>query len=92
MQIKVIENRKKYYALSCVVIGLGLLFMIINMVRGQGAFSKDIQFTGGSLIQVNMNQSFSNDLKDDIQAITQEVTGHTAPDDYLHSQCFILKP
>ena len=77
MQIKVIENRKKYYALSCVVIGLGLLFMVINMVRGQGAFSKDIQFTGGSLIQVNVNQSFSNDLKDDIQAITEEVTGHT---------------
>ena len=76
MQIKVVENRKKYYALSCVVIGLGLLFMVINMVRGQGAFSKDIQFTGGSLIQVDVKQSFSNDIKDDIQAITEEVTGH----------------
>ena len=76
MQIKVIENKKKYYALSCIVIGLGLLFMVINMVRGQGAFSKDIQFTGGSLIQVNVNQSFSNDLRDQIESITTEVTGH----------------
>ena len=77
MQFKVIENRKKYYALSCIVIGLGILFMIINMVRGQGAFSKDIQFTGGSLMQINLKQSYSNELKDDIQSIAQEVTGHS---------------
>ncbi|MBP3888658.1 MAG: protein translocase subunit SecF [Cellulosilyticum sp.] len=75
--MKVIENRKKYYALSCVVIGLGVLFMVINMFRGQGAFSKDIQFTGGSLIQVDVKQNFSNDIKDDIQKIATEVTGHT---------------
>lgn len=74
--IKVVENRKKYYAASCIVIGLGILFMIINMVRGQGAFSKDIQFTGGSLIQVNVNQSLNNDLKNELQAITKEVTGN----------------
>ncbi len=77
MQIKVIENRKKYYALSCVIIGLGLLFMVINMFTGKGAFNKDIQFTGGSLIQVDVKQSFSNDIKDEIQKITEEVTGHT---------------
>lgn len=75
--IKVIENKKRYYATSCIVIGLGILFMIINMVRGQGAFSKDIQFTGGSLIQVNTNQSFTADLKNDIEAIAKEVTGNT---------------
>jgi len=77
MQIKVIENRKKYYALSCVVIGLGILFMVINMMRGQGAFSQDIQFKGGSLIQVDMKQNFSNDLKDELQGIAKEVTGQS---------------
>lgn len=75
--IKVIENKKRYYAASCIVIGLGILFMIINMVRGQGAFSKDIQFTGGSLIQVNTNQSFTTELKNDIEALAKEVTGNT---------------
>lgn len=77
MQMKVIENKNKYYALSCLVIGLGILFMVINMVRGQGAFSKDIQFTGGSLIQVDLKQKFSNELKDEVQGIAKEVTGHS---------------
>lgn len=77
MQIKVIENKNKYYALSCFIIGLGILFMVINMIRGQGAFSKDIQFTGGSLIQVDLKQKFSNEVKDEIQGITKEVTGQS---------------
>lgn len=77
MQIKVIENRKIYYALSSIVIGLGILFMVINAVRGQGAFSKDIQFTGGSLIQVDLKQNFSNDLKDEVEALAKKTTGHS---------------
>lgn len=77
MQLKVIEHKKIYYIISSIVIGLGVLFMVINMARGQGAFSKDIQFTGGSLIQVDVKQSFSKDIKDEVQEIAEEVTGHS---------------
>lgn len=72
--MKVIESRKKYYAISLCVIVLGLLFMIVNAVRGNGAFNQDIEFTGGSLIQVNVNQPFSNELKDELQGMVEEVT------------------
>lgn len=72
--MKVIESRKKYYVISLCVIVLGLLFMIVNGVRGNGAFNQDIEFTGGSLIQVNVNQPFSNELKDEIEGIVKEVT------------------
>lgn len=77
MRIRVIENRKIYYALSLVVIGLGILFMIINASKGIGAFSKDIQFTGGSLIQVDMHQPYSTELKDEVLKISKEITGHS---------------
>ena len=49
--MKVIQNRKKYYAISIIVILIGLVFMVMNAVRGQGAFNQDIEFTGGSLIK-----------------------------------------
>lgn len=74
--MKVIESRKKYYAVSICVIVLGLLFMIINGVRGNGAFNQDIEFTGGSLIQVDVKQPFSNTLKEEVQAVVEEVTGN----------------
>lgn len=74
--MKVIKSRKKYYALSLCVIVLGLLFMIVNGVKGQGAFNQDIEFTGGSLIQVDIKQGFTNELKNEIQDITKEITGN----------------
>ena len=75
--MKVIQNRKKYYAISIIVILIGLVFMVMNAVRGQGAFNQDIEFTGGSLIQVNMERPFNNELRSELLAITEEVTGDT---------------
>lgn len=74
--MKVIESRKKYYAVSICVIVLGLLFMIINGVKGNGAFNQGIEFTGGSLVQVDIKQPFSNTLKSEVESIAKEVTGN----------------
>lgn len=74
--MKVIESRKKYYALSLCVIVLGLLFMTLNSIKGQGAFNQDIEFTGGSLIQVDVKQGFTNELRAEIEGITKEITGN----------------
>lgn len=74
--MKVIESRKKFYALSCLVIVIGLLFMVTNTVRGIGAFSKDIAFTGGSLIHVDIEQQLTEPLKSEIIATTKKVTGN----------------
>ena len=75
--MKIIENRKKFYALSLLVILIGLAFMVINSVQGKGAFSKDIEFTGGSLVQINMEQPFSNELREELMTIAKDVTGHS---------------
>lgn len=77
MRIKVIEKRKIYYAISLIVIGIGILFMFMNQSKGIGAFSKDIQFTGGSLIQVDLHQPYSTELKDEVLAMSKEITGHS---------------
>ena len=73
--MKVIESRKKFYAASLLVIAIGLAFMIANSVRGIGAFSKDIEFTGGSLIQVDLGQKLTDDIKNELFDITKEATG-----------------
>lgn len=72
--MKVIESRKKYYALSLIVIMIGLVFMGVNAARGMGAFSKDIEFTGGSLIQVDLHQKITEPLKDEVEKLAEEVT------------------
>ena len=74
--MKVVESRKKFYAASILVIVIGLVFMIVNSAQGNGAFNKDIEFTGGSLIQVDMNQKLDDSLRKDLIAITKEVTGN----------------
>lgn len=73
--MKIIENRKKFYMLSIVLILIGLGFMGMNMAKGEGAFNQDIEFTGGSLIEIEMEREFTNELRDELAAITKEVTG-----------------
>lgn len=72
--MKVIESRKKYYALSIGVILIGLLFMIINQVSGKGAFNQDVEFTGGYLIETDIKKPFTNEIKDEIQKIAEDKT------------------
>lgn len=77
--MKFIENRKKFYAISLVIIILGLLAMIFNGVKGNGSFAKDIEFTGGSYIQFDLEKSLTEDLRSEIAEITTEVTGDKNP-------------
>ncbi len=77
--MKFIENRKKFFILSAVVILIGLLTMIYNAASQKGAFNQDIEFTGGSIVQINIERSLNSDVKNEIRAIVAEVTGDTAP-------------
>ena len=53
--IPFIKNRKTFYVISAVIICLGLLF---GMIRG---FNYGIDFTGGTMIQVEMGQQVDID-------------------------------
>ena len=75
MPFNFIGNRVKFYIGSIIVIALGIIFMIVNASTGKGAFNQDIEFSGGSLIQVNMGQAITTDMRDDITNITKDTTG-----------------
>lgn len=74
--MEIVKNRKLYIAISIVLILLGICFMIYNYASGKGAFNYDIQFTGGTSIQVDIGKEFNND---DIISIVKEVTGQASP-------------
>ena len=74
-----IENRKKFYAISLIIIIIGLLTMGINGATGKGFFEKDIEFTGGSYIQFDLEKPLTNEIKTELAEITTEVTGDENP-------------
>lgn len=74
--MKVIANRKKYFATSLAVAIIGIAFMIFNTTAGNGFLNFDVEFTGGTSMQFDIGQPFNND---DIAAIITEKTGQTSP-------------
>ena len=74
--MNIVENRKKYFAVSIIVILAGIIAMIMNASAGRGALNLDIEFTGGTSMQVAVGEEFNND---DIAAIIKEETGQKSP-------------
>ncbi|MDR3240434.1 MAG: protein translocase subunit SecF [Clostridiales bacterium] len=74
--LPIVERRKIFTAVSICVILLGALFMIVNASAGRGAFSYDVEFSGGTSFQIDIGREFSND---DIAAVIREVTGQETP-------------
>jgi len=74
--MQIIKNRKIYIAISLVVILIGFGFMFANKSQGKGAFNYDIQFTGGTSIEVNIGKQFENS---DILNVVKDVTGESNP-------------
>ncbi|MDO4301054.1 MAG: protein translocase subunit SecF [Clostridia bacterium] len=70
--MKIVKNRFIYIAISVVLILLGIASMIFNAAQGKGAFNYDIQFTGGTSIQVDLGQDVTDD---EVSGIVKEITG-----------------
>jgi SecD/SecF fusion protein len=80
--LRFIENRKKFYAISACVIIIGLGF---GLVKG---FNYGIDFTGGTMMQIEMGQEVSiDDVKDTIAQYDLDPTIVYASDN--HSQIII---
>ncbi len=71
MKFKIIEKTKLWFIIPACIITIGLLFFII---RG---FNLDIEFAGGTMMQINIGQEF--DARSDIEPIVREITGDTNP-------------
>ncbi len=72
-----IESRKKFFSMSIALIIIGLLAMPLNAALGNGILNYDIEFQGGTLMQVDIGQAF--DINEDIKPIVEETTEDSSP-------------
>ena len=56
----IIKNRYKFFAVSLIIIAIGLVTMIVNFASGKGALNFDIEFTGGTSMQFDIGKEFDN--------------------------------
>lgn len=74
--MKIVENRKKFFAASLIVIIIGFAAMIFNTQAGRGAFQYDVEFTGGTSFDLDLGQEYE---QEDLQKIITDVTGQDSP-------------
>ncbi len=65
----IIQSRKKYYIFSTIVILIGLLVMPLFALRGEGILNFDVEFIGGSVMQVDFKQEV--DAEQDIMPMIE---------------------
>lgn len=71
--MQIVKNRFIYIGIAIALILVGLGCMVFNSSQGKGAFNYDVQFTGGTAIEVDFGKAFENS---DVTAIVEEVTGN----------------
>lgn len=74
--MKIVENRKKFFAASLIVIIIGFAAMIFNAQAGRGGFQYDVEFTGGTSFDLDLGQDYE---QEDLQKIITDVTGQDSP-------------
>ena len=74
--MNIIENRKKFFLLSLVIILIGFGAMAVNQKAGRGALNWDVEFTGGTSMEIDMGEAYETE---ELETILTEVTGQTAP-------------
>ena len=74
--MKIVENRKKIFAASLIVIIIGFAAMIFNAQTGRGAFQYDVEFTGGTSFDLDLGQEYE---QEDLQKLITDVTGQDSP-------------
>lgn len=74
--MKIIKKRKTFFTISLILILSGLIAMpIFSAIEGR-ILNYDLEFSGGSMLHVNIGQPFDNN---DIADIVAEVTGNSTP-------------
>lgn len=74
--MKIVENRKKFFAASLIVIIIGFAAMIFNAQAGRGAFQYDVEFTGGTSFDLDLGQEYE---QEDLQKLITDATGQDSP-------------
>ncbi|MGN0135106.1 protein translocase subunit SecF [Anaerotignum sp.] len=74
--MKIIENRKKFFIFSLIVICIGLAAMAFNARAGKGALNWDVEFTGGTSMEMDMGGAYD---EAELETIICDVTGQSSP-------------
>lgn len=74
--MNIISNRKKFFAVSVLVILIGIAAMVMNGSKGNGIFNFDVDFTGGTSMQFDFGKEINND---ELADVITEVTGQRSP-------------
>ena len=74
--MNVIENRKKFFILSLLIILIGFGAMFANYKAGNGIFNWDVEFTGGTSMEIDLGEAYD---VTELEEIIREVTGQTSP-------------
>ena len=74
--MKVIENRKKFFLLSLVIILIGCIAMTVNQKAGKGTLNWDVEFTGGTSMEIDMGEAYE---AEELEKIITEATEQDTP-------------
>ena len=74
--VPIVKNRFIYFAIAAVCIIAGIAAMAVNTASKKGPFNFDVQFTGGTAIEINIGKQFDNN---EIAKIVTDVTGNASP-------------
>ncbi|MCI8342396.1 MAG: protein translocase subunit SecF [Firmicutes bacterium] len=74
--MRIVENRKKFFTVSIILIAVGLAAMIVNAFSGRGALNFDVDFTGGTAMTIDIGSEFDNNT---VLEVIAEVTGQKSP-------------
>lgn len=76
--IDFLSKRKIFFAISSGVIAIGVVVMVVNGVRGKGAFNLDLDFSGGTVTSVTFNEEYSlSEVEKEVIPVIKEATGVT---------------
>lgn len=74
--MNIIENRMKFFLCSLIIICIGFAAMAINAKAGNGRLNWDVEFTGGTSMEIDMGESYDTE---NLEEIIHEVTGEETP-------------
>ena len=68
-------KKKLFFAISCVMMVVGWIFMGVNASGGNGAFNYSIEFKGGTSTNVTFNENMSlEDISSKVVPIVEEIS------------------
>ncbi|RKM60875.1 MULTISPECIES: protein translocase subunit SecD [unclassified Butyrivibrio] len=71
-----VGKRKLFYAISCIVIAIGIVFMAVNSSQGKGAFNYSLDFVGGTSTNVTFDKEYTvAEIENDMIPAIKEATG-----------------